>query len=66
MAQFESRATSEDDAGRAIASLAPLGLLILAVTTALVGARSARFLIPSVCLGTAVASLLISGGVIQV
>jgi succinate-acetate transporter protein len=53
---------------RAVASPLPLGLLLLAFTTALVGASFARFLIPTVFLGvgTLVAPMLIYGGIILV
>lgn len=56
------------EGSRAIANPMPLGLLILAFTTALVGASFARFLIPTVFLGTGtiVAPMLIYGGIILV
>jgi len=68
MAQFEAQTASEYEKARTIANPAPLGWLTLALTTALVGASFARFLIPSVRLGmeTVVAPVLIYGGVIQV
>jgi uncharacterized protein len=57
----------EERAG-GIANPVPLGLLTLALTTALVGASFARFLVPTarMGIGTVAAPVLVYGGVIQV
>ena len=68
MAQFASRTASREEEASAIANPAPLGLLTLALTTALIGASFARFLVPTVRvgIGTVAAPALVYGGVIQV
>jgi uncharacterized protein len=68
MAQYASQAEYREEGTQAVANPAPLGFLILALTTALVGACFARFLVPSVRVGisTVAAPVFIYGGVIQV
>jgi len=69
MAQMTSSQTDYREEGTsAIANPGPLGLLTLALPTALLGASFARLLTPSVFLGigTVVAPVLVYGGVIQV
>ena len=68
MAQMTSQTEYREEESSAIANPGPLGLLLLALTTALVGANFARFLIPGVFMGigTVIAPVLVYGGVIQV
>ncbi len=68
MAQMTSRTNHREEEVSAIANPGPLGLLILALATALIGASFARFLIPNAFLGfgTIVAPVLVYGGVILI
>jgi len=68
MAQTAAQREYAEERTSAIANPMPLGLIILALTTALVGASFAHFLIPNTFVGvsTVIAPMLIYGGVIQV
>ena len=68
MAQFASPRVYREDVASEIANPAPLGLLTLAITTALVGASFAGFLVPTIHtgIGTVVVPAFIYGGVIQI
>lgn len=68
MAQFASQTTYRDEETRGIANPVPLGLLLLALATAMIGASFAHLLVPTVLAGisTIVVPVLIYGGVILV
>jgi hypothetical protein len=68
MAQMTSQTEYREEGVGAIANPGPLGLLILALATALVGASFAHFLIPNAFLGlgTVVTPVLVYAGVILV
>lgn len=64
----EYRGESREEGTSLIANPTPLGLVILALATALIGASFARFLIPATFLGisTVVAPILIYGGIVLI
>jgi succinate-acetate transporter protein len=71
MAHIPLQADYNEVQARDVANPAPLGLIILAFTTALVGSTYARFLIPAHPLGVAitgsiVSTALIYGGIIEI
>lgn len=67
MSQFASRARYAEEEAGAVATPTPLGLIALAVTTALVGASFARFLIPALYtgMGIVVGPAIFLGGLVQ-
>lgn len=68
MRHFSSQVAPREEGIGAISSPSPLGLITIALTTALLGASFARFLVPTVFLGigTIAAPVLVYGGVVQV
>ena len=68
MAQYTSQTAYREEGTSGIATPVPLGLLTLALTTALVGASFAHFLVPTIVrdVGAVAVPGLIYGGIIQV
>ena len=67
MARMASQAEYIEEEARAVANPVPLGLLVLAFTTALLGASFAHFLVPltRIGIGLLVAPALFLGGIVQ-
>jgi len=68
MAQYTSQMAYHEEGTSGIATPVPLGLLTLALTTALIGASFAHFLTPTIARGVGAIAVpaLIYGGVIQI
>ena len=67
MAQYTAQTEHREEDVSGIANATPLGLLTLALTTAIVGASFAGFLVPNlpVGLGVLVSSAIFFGGIVQ-